>query len=372
MAMPTGEQKPETHSEATRSSSVSSSDKAVPFIQPAIEAENFSSSHTSSESVTTCWQGGTAPPGARPARLPRVYEIWESLGAKNRFYCCGFCMTGPDIDRPYNCCAWSFILIPSIFYYAVCSEYLWEKVSVWLVIMTSLVLLATVFFLLLTSCTDPGILPRQELQRGMSERMKHDVELVVGACASLQAADEAQAEEWLTEERKAEGYAWCRTCHVIRPPRSSHCPDCNNCVLTFDHHCPFVNNCIGQRNYGFFSAFLVSTGCLGFAVAVGIGIYFSDYSHEGHGPVTLSSNPMLFLLMVLIGVPTVILLVGVLALSICHVYLSCRGKTTKECLRGTRGTGAIVSSRTLPFVRGPSLVPARHRLERPLGPLLTV
>lgn len=236
----------------------------------------------------------------------------------------------------------------------------------WLPIFTCVILLSTVFFLCMTSCTDPGILPRQELQSVMSEEIRHNVESVVGVCASI------QAEDLLTEQQVNEGYRWCSTCHVVRPPRSSHCQDCNNCVLTFDHHCPFVNNCIGQRNYVFFSAFLVSTACLGFAVAAGIGIYVSDATHMGNGPVTLRSNPFLFLVMLVIGVPTAFLLLGVIGLSLCHVYLTINGKTTKECLRGTRGTEALVSSRSMSFVRGPSLVPARSRLERPLRPLEVV
>ncbi|CAK9033031.1 unnamed protein product [Durusdinium trenchii] len=291
---------------------------------------------------------------------PRVYEVWQELGStQTRFCCCGRCVTGPKIDLWYNLCAWFFILIPSGLYFAFCSQKLWN-ICFWLPILTGVVLVATITFLLLTSCTDPGILPRRRLRMmlpGLDEEVSNVLEMPedLRDCAS-----DGLTPPNLPDLRQGQGYKWCSTCQVVRPPRTSHCDDCGNCVLTFDHHCPFVNNCIGQRNYVYFSAFLISTLCLGFSVAVGTGISLSGYEPD-HPQESVTRNPLLVVFLLLIGVPTAVFLLGVIALLMFHIFLLCTGKTTKEVLTGRR----VLQGRSM-FERPPSFIHARARVDTPL------
>jgi hypothetical protein len=80
--------------------------------------------------------------------------------------------------------------------------------------------LATIFFLLAAALTDPGILPSVSSPvKAIPPVDEHGTALPLGG---------------------PQGYRYCSTCNIFRPPRSKHCNSCNVCVSGFDHHCPWT------------------------------------------------------------------------------------------------------------------------------------
>lgn len=54
----------------------------------------------------------------------------------------------------------------------------------------------------------------------------------------------------------------CTSCGIVKPARSKHCRVTDRCVAKFDHHCIWLNNTVGERNYRWFMAYLLSNSVL--------------------------------------------------------------------------------------------------------------
>ncbi|XP_012699189.1 probable protein S-acyltransferase 2 [Setaria italica] len=104
-----------------------------------------------------------------------------------------------------------------------------------LVSASSLILLATATVsLLLAATSDPGIIPRNPVSPSEEDG--------TGAARSAPS-------RFIVVNGVEMRLNFCRACKINRPPRSSHCAVCDNCVDKFDHHCPLISRCIGLTSH---------------------------------------------------------------------------------------------------------------------------
>ena len=89
----------------------------------------------------------------------------------------------------------------------------------------------------------------------------------------------------------------CYTCKIIRPPRTSHCALCDNCVERFDHHCDWLGTCVGKRNYRSFVLFISMINISALYQIVLIALILSNYLEKNlkHNNFTFMSAVMVFI-----------------------------------------------------------------------------
>ena len=158
----------------------------------------------------------------------------------------GNMLLGPCSFRPtlLSFCA---ISIPVFLFMIFNSDFITKRISAFIPIFIFLLYSFTVYLLIKVSFTDPGILLRFPLKNNIIEDKKDRRIFQLGYIHK---------------------YKFCSSCMIMRPLRSTHCGDCNNCVEKFDHHCPWIGSCVGKRNYKYFFGFLLNLNILLFLIII--------------------------------------------------------------------------------------------------------
>ena len=136
------------------------------------------------------------------------------------------------------------------------------KLSISILVLMIIFFIPIIVFLFLGGCTDPGILERNN-EYAYYDNRKSVLKLnIQGHMINLN---------------------YCYTCFHFRPPRTSHCAECDNCVQNFDHHCLWMGTCVGKRNYRYFYFVIFFTticSLIQFFCSIGYMIHHFKYTED--------------------------------------------------------------------------------------------
>nr|XP_061808753.1 palmitoyltransferase ZDHHC18-B-like [Nerophis lumbriciformis] len=256
-----------------------------------------------------------------PPRRPK--KRWEVFPGKNRFFCDGRLITAPQSGMlPLTL---GLILVTGGLFFIFDCPFLVENLTSCIPVIGGILFTFVIVTLLQTTFSDPGILPRATPDEAI------DIEKQIDNAGNATYRPPPRTKEVLINQQVVK-LKYCFTCKMFRPPRTSHCSLCDNCVERFDHHCPWVGNCVGKRNYRVFYAFIVSLSFLTAFVFCCVVTHLALRSNDGKSLVfALQESPgsAVELFICFFAVWCIVGLSGF------HTYLVATNLTTNEDIKGT-------------------------------------
>ena len=177
-------------------------------------------------------------------KLITRYKYWKG---NNYFPFEAHFLEGPCSFRP-TLATWCAITVPYLLFLIFDSKYISEELTVFIPILIGIIYLISCVYLIYASFCDPGIIRRFNL---INDNKAKDYIKKIPENIYI-----TRKEIKFFHLGYIKVYRYCPSCGIIRPNRSTHCNDCNNCVERLDHHCPWIGNCVGKRNYPHFFIFL--------------------------------------------------------------------------------------------------------------------
>ena len=171
-----------------------------------------------------------------PKDLISHYKNWSGF---NYFPLNGNIIEGPCNIRPtvMTACA---VTVPVLLFLIFNLDYISDNLSIAIPIIIELLYIIIILFLIISAFVDPGIIRKFNIVNDNKNKDFNNI----------------RKEAKIFHLGYIMNYKYCPSCGIIRPNRSTHCSDCNNCVERLDHHCPWIGHCVGKRNYKHFFIFL--------------------------------------------------------------------------------------------------------------------
>ncbi|XP_076805844.1 uncharacterized protein LOC143449499 [Clavelina lepadiformis] len=209
--------------------------------------------------------------------------------------------------------ATSLLIGVSALFFAFPGRKMLVEVSPWIVVYVAIIYTYSLINFIMAGMKNPGVFAK----RSEPEDDEDDFRAPVHITALIQNVSVRMK--------------WCSTCKFYRPPRVSHCSACNNCIEKFDHHCPWINNCIGRRNYRYFFTFLLTLS-LHMVNTFAVSLWFIIRNSASAIPAPTYDvfvGISIFLLVIVF-----LLFIPVIGLTVFHITLVIRGRTTNEQVTG--------------------------------------
>ncbi|KAM8869168.1 palmitoyltransferase ZDHHC18a isoform 3-T3 [Spinachia spinachia] len=256
-------------------------------------------------------------------KVQRSRRKWEVFPGKNRFFCDGRIIVARQSGiLPVTL---GLIVVTCGLFFAFDCPFLVEHLTVFIPVVGGALSVFVVTSLLRTSFTDPGILPRATPEEAA------DLEKQIDTSGSSTYRPPPRTKEVLINQQVVK-LKYCFTCKMFRPPRTSHCSLCDNCVERFDHHCPWVGNCVGKRNYRFFYSFIISLSFLTSFIFGCVVTHITLRSQEGKSLIqAIQESPASVVELVICFFS----IWSILGLSGFHTYLVASNLTTNEDIKGS-------------------------------------